>query len=134
MVDCMEKAFESSNKALIESSVLVHYDSNKPLQLACDVSTFGVGAVLTQIYEKDYERPVAFASKTLNVAEKNYVQIELEALALIFGVRKFHHYLYGHVFTLFTDHKLLTSILSTKSGIPTLATVRMHIWVLILSS
>ena len=59
-----KKAFESSKKALVESSVLVHYDSSKPLQLACDASPFGVGAVLSQVDENGYERPVAFASKS----------------------------------------------------------------------
>ena len=54
----------------MESSVLVHYDSSKPLQLACDASPFGVGAVLSQVDENGYERPVAFASRTLSSAEK----------------------------------------------------------------
>lgn len=70
----------------------------------------------------------------MSTAEKNYAQIEREALALIFGVRKFHQYLYGRVFTLFTDHKPLTSILGPKSGIPTLAAARMQRWALILSA
>ena len=64
------KAFESSKKALVESSVLVHYDSSKPLQLACDALLFGVRAVLSQFDENGYERPVAFASRTLSSAEK----------------------------------------------------------------
>ena len=81
---------------------------------------------MSQHDENGIERPVAFASRTLSSAERNYAQIEREALSLIFGVRKFHQYLYGRVFTLFTDHKPLTSILNPKAGIPTLAAARMH--------
>ena len=70
----------------------------------------------------------------MSTAEKNYAQIEREALAIIFGVRKFHQYLYGCAFTLFTGHKPLTSILGPKTGIPTLAAARMQRWALILSA
>ncbi|PIK58571.1 hypothetical protein BSL78_04477 [Apostichopus japonicus] len=80
------------------------------------------------------ERPIAFASRTLSSSEKNYAQIEREALSLIFGVRKFHKFLYGRMFTLVTDHKPLTTILNPKSPIPTLAAARMQRWALILSA
>ena len=129
-----QQAFEFSKQALVSSSALTHYDATKPLQLACDASPFGVGTVLSQYDADGTERPIAFASRTLSTAEKNYAQIEREALAIIFGVRKFHQYLYGRVFTLFTDHKPLTSILGPKTGIPTLAAARMQRWALILSA
>ena len=128
-----QQAFEKSKQALVDSPALAHYDATKPLQLACDASPYGVGAVLSQHDKNGNERPVAFASRTLSSAEKNYAQIEREALSLIFGVRKFHQYLYGRVFTLFTDHKPLTSILNPKAGIPTLAAARMQRWALTLA-
>lgn len=77
------------------------------------------------------ERPVAFASRTLTDAERKYVEIE-KALAIIFGVKKFHKYLYGRKFTLLTNHKPLLAILGPKSAVPTLAALRMQCWALIL--
>ena len=69
---------------------------------------------------------------SLSAEEKNYAQIEQEALVLIYGVQKSHQYLYAHKFTLLTDHKPLTSVQSPKVEIPTLVTARMQRWALTL--
>ena len=80
------------------------------------------------------ERPIAYASRSLSSAEKNYSQMEREALGIIFGVKKFHKFLYGRSFTLVTDHKPLVTILSPTSPIPTLAAARLQRWALLLSA
>ncbi len=49
------------------------------------------------------ERPVAFASRTLTQTERNYTQVKKEAAGIIFGVKKFHKYLYGRKFRLITE-------------------------------
>lgn len=71
-------------------------------------------------------RPIAYSLRTLTKAEENYSQIEKEALALIFGVRKFHFYIYSRKFALITDHKSLQIILGPKSGIPAIAAARLQ--------
>ena len=129
-----ESAFRRSKEQLQVSPLLVHYDLKKPLRLACDASPYGVGAVISHIMENGEERPIAFASRTLTASERNYPQIEKEALSIVFGVKKFHSYLYGRKFKLITDHKPLVTILGPKTGVPTLAAARMQRWSLILAA
>ena len=131
--DKCEEAFKQT-KELVSSLVWAHYDPKLPLRLAGDASPYGVGAVISHVFPDGLERPIAYASRTLTSAEKNYSQLEKEALSLIFGVKKFHQYLYGRPFTLYTDHKPLTTIFGEKKGIPTLAAARLQRWALLLSA
>ena len=80
------------------------------------------------------DRPIEYASRTLSKSEQNYSQIEKEALSIVFGIKKFHLYLYGHTFSLLTDHKPLTTIFGPKRGIPTMAAARMQRWALLLAA
>ena len=128
------KAFQKIKDTLVSSPVLAHYNPLLPLRLAGDASAYGVGAVISQVTEDGTEQPIAFASRTLSKSEQNYSQIEKEALSLIFGVKKFHQYVFGRKFTLITDHKPLTTILGPKHGIPSLAAARLQRWALILAA
>jgi len=127
-----EAAFQQSKSELMAGRVLVPYDEKRKLILACDASPYGVGAVISHVMDDGQERPIAFASRTLTKSERNYSQIEKEALAFVFGVRKFHKYLYGRTFHLYTDHKPLVTILGRKTAVPTLAAARMQHWTVIL--
>ena len=103
---------------LSSKPILTHYDSTLPLKLACDASPYRVGAVISHVMPNGEENPIAFGSRTISKAEKNYAQVEKEALAIIFGVKKFHQYVFGQKFLLVTDHKPLTTILSPKANLP----------------
>ena len=76
--------------------------------------------------------PIAHASKTLTETQKRYSQIEREALAIIFGVKKFHQFLYGRKFRLITDHKPLVSIFSPEKQLPVLTAQRLQHYAIIL--
>ena len=116
-----ESAFQKIKDQLKSDAVLMHFDPSKPLILACDASPYGVGAVLSHRLTNDVERPIAFASRTLAPTEVKYAQLDKEGLAIIFGLKKFHHYLHGKHFIVYTDHKPLTHIFNPARAIPVMA-------------
>ena len=77
---------------------------------------------------------MAFASRTLSVAEQNYAQVEREALDIIFGVKRFNQYLYGREFILVTDHRPFCKLFGHADGVRPVAAARMQRWALILSA
>ncbi|XP_064463517.1 uncharacterized protein K02A2.6-like [Ornithodoros turicata] len=129
-----KRAFEDTKQLLVKSKCLVYYDVRKPLGLICDASAYGLGAIIFHIMSDGSERPIAFASRTLTASEKNYAQCEKEALAIIFGLKRFHRYLYGRHFVIYTDHQPLLGILAANKAIPALAAARIQRWALTLSA
>lgn len=127
-----DEVFTKVKNILSSDMVLAHYNPQVPIKLTVDASNYGVAAVLTHVYNSGEEKPIAFASRSLTEAQKKYSQLEKEGLAIIFGVNRFHQYLYGHKFTLVTDHKPLLTIFGNKKGLPTLAANRLQRWALIL--
>ena len=109
-------AFKQAKTQLSSTTILAHYDPKLPLRLAGDASSYGIGAVIAHVLSDGSERPISYASRALSVSERNYAQLEKEALSLVYGVQKFHSYLYGRSFVLYTDHKPLTAILGSNKS------------------
>ena len=128
------RAFKEAKQLLITAPILTHYDPTLPIKMAGDASAYGIGAVISHTYLDGTERPISFAYRTLSPSEQNYPQIEKEALSLVYGIKKFHAYLYGRKFTLVTDHKPLLTVLGPKNGIPPMAAARLQRWALLLSA
>lgn len=128
-----QAAFQRLKDALCTDTVLAHYDPHLEIGISCDASDVGIGAVLFHRYPDGSERPIANASKTLTPTQRRYSQIQREALAVIFGLKKFHHFLYARHFILITDHKPLVAIFGPTKGIPAMAANRLARWALTLS-
>nr|XP_050052429.1 uncharacterized protein LOC126548327 [Dermacentor andersoni] len=102
-----DDAFRALSKALVDTAELKLPDLNREFVVQADASDLGIGAVLLQEHE-DVLRPVAFASRSLTPAERNYSVTERECLAIVFALRKFDHYVDGVPFVVETDHMALT--------------------------
>lgn len=111
----VQQAFDTVKEVIANSVTLHLFDPDLPVVVATDASAYGLGAVLLQ--EKEgVEVPVAFASRTLSGAERNYSVGEKEALACVWACEKWFQYIWGRHFTLRTDHQSLTTLLSSRGS------------------
>ena len=124
-----QEAFDTLKKCLTSPPILAFPDFDKEFILQTDASGWGLGVVLTQIIDGK-ERVICYASRHLNQAEMKYPSIEKEALAIVFGIRYFRHYLADNPFTIETDCRpllWLENIKQTDNG-------RLGRWAILLSS
>ena len=119
-----ELAFLKLKNEIASDRVLIPYNPELPVILACDASPFGIAAVLSHITQ-DGERPIAFASRSLSPAESNYSQLDREALAIVFGTHHFFIYIFGRRFKLRTDNQPLTRIFHQNNKLPAMTSARL---------
>jgi hypothetical protein len=108
-----DEAFNTLKKLLTEEPLLQYPDFTKPFVLTTDASNEALGAILSQS-PVGQDLPVAYASRTLINAEKNYSTTEKELLAIVWGCKQYRHYLLGRKFTIVIDHKPLTWVFNIK--------------------
>ena len=101
--EAQEKAYQTIKSYLTSEPILRLPDPAKTYFLRTDASNNGIGAVLMQTHDEKLF-PVCYASKKLSSAERNYSTIEKQCLAIVWGIKRFHLYLYGVPFVLQTDH------------------------------
>ena len=107
-------AFDKLKDLCIKTPILAYADYRKPFQLQTDASDFGLGAILYQIDYSGHQRVIAYASHSLSNMERNYPTHKLEFLALKWAVTdRFHEYLHGGQFDVYTDYNPLTYILTS---------------------
>jgi len=106
------QAFKQLKSTFQVALILRTPDWNKPFLVYCDAFVEAVGSTLSQLDENGHDHPIHFANKQLISAKKSYIVTELESLAVIFFLKKFHHYLLGYKAKIVTDHKALTYLVN----------------------
>ena len=127
------QAFAKVKQQIASDLVLTHFNPALPLCFTSDAPPYGIGAVMSHVLPNGIRHLIAFSSRTLSSAEKNYVQIDKEALAIVWAVRKFHTFLYGRHFVLVSDHKPLNSIFNPEKDLPAMTAARLQRYALFLA-
>ena len=118
-----ETAFEQLKKAFMQAPLLRHFDPKKPIRLETDASGFAIAGILSQPWEvwdsgrKQIQwHPVAFWSRKMIPAERNYETHDAELLAIVMCFKQWRHYLEGSQFTVtvLSDHNNLKYFQTTK--------------------
>ena len=127
-----QKCFDIIKKLFKTDIVLKNFDPNLPTAIETDASSRGIGACLMQKHADGWF-PTQFASRSLNAAERNYSQIEREALSVLFGVERFKNFVLGSKFVVKNDHNPLKKLFGSLSPMPVNVSARLKRWALRLS-
>lgn len=107
------ECFEKCKTLLMNDPILQYPDFNKDFVLTTDASNLAIGAVLSQ-GPIGSDKPIAYASRTLNSSEINYSTVEKELLAIVWATKYFRPYLFGRKFKIMTDHRPLQWVMNLK--------------------
>ncbi|GJS30380.1 putative nucleotidyltransferase, ribonuclease H [Tanacetum coccineum] len=113
------QAFDTLKRELTQAPIMIKPDWSLPFEIMCDASDYAVGAVLGQRIDKHF-KPIHYASKTINEAQKNYTTTEKELLAVVFAFDKFRQYLVLSKTIVFTDHSALRYVFTKQDAKPCL--------------
>ena len=123
-----QQAFDTF-KALLASAPILSYPVwSEAFCVATDASNVGIGAVLYQLDTTGQPRWISFMAHTLQPAECKYSATKKELLAIVFALNKFHSYLWGNKFTLYTDHHALIYMNTQKDLNPMMTTWLDTLW------
>ena len=110
-----DEAMTRLKNRLTTAPVLAYPSFDKPYTVETDASISGLGAVLMQMQDDSKLHPVAYASRSLTAAERNYSITELETLAIVWALTRFHSYIYGQSITVVTNHAAVKAVLETPN-------------------
>jgi hypothetical protein len=94
--ELQQKAFQELKNEVTSERVLIIPKPGRPFRMETDASDFAIAAILSQLDDEGKWRPVAFLSRSLNNAERNYEIYEKEMLAIMHGFYEWAHYLKGN--------------------------------------
>lgn len=111
-----QQSFDTLKQAVTTAPILAHANPDKPYTLETDASDYAYGAILSQKQDDTKEHPVAFLSKSMSLAERNYDIYDKEMLAIVKSLEHWRQYLQGTVdrITILTDHKNLEYFKNAK--------------------
>jgi len=124
-----QNAFDLLKKSLCDYPVVQPFDVTKESTLTTDASEKSISGVLTQD-----GHPVMYLSRRLTDSERNYANIEREALAVVWATHRARHFLMGKKFKLQCDHKPLEFLFSPQREIPKVTSARLVRWAIQLSA
>jgi hypothetical protein len=111
-----QAAFANLKLQFTSASMLMHPDDSKPFYVETDASDFGIGGVISQLNHEQLLQPIAFYSRQLNSAERNYTIYDKELLAVYAMFQEWRHFLQGgaHPVTVYSDHKNLEFFMTSQ--------------------
>lgn len=86
-----QRSLDVLKEKMVTAPILVFLDWKKKFHVHVDASCIVLGAVLTQAGEGEMDHTIAFASRKLSKAEKNYSMMGCEGLAMVYALQKFRH-------------------------------------------
>ena len=108
------EAFEKFKQLLTSSHVMTAPRTDRPYKLYTDACDYALEAILVRVDDSRIERVIQYVSHSFSSVQRRWATIEKEAYAVVYAISKLRPYLYGAEFTVYTDHKPLTSLFTKE--------------------